>query len=78
MMKHEDFNIGCPKCGCVVFDKVKGTVVRSIHSERVGKRFLYKLDLIRCSGCGVLLFLLEDSLELVEITSKETDNADKP
>jgi len=70
MTEHKDFNVGCPKCRCTVFDTIKGVVLRSIFFRGVGKHHIYKRDLFRCSGCGSLIQVVDDNkLEIVEVES---------
>ena len=80
MEKHEDFNVGCPKCKCIVFDSTKGVVLRRIHSTAGDGLGTYKRDLFRCAGCGSLVQMLDDGgLVIIEVElKKEVANADKP
>ena len=86
MEKHEDSNVGCPKCGSTIFDNTNGVVLRSVYSEAAHKRYVHKCDLVRCVGCASLIQVLDDG-ELVIVEKEpvyeikkiggETDDADK-
>lgn len=75
----QDFNTGCPKCRCVVFDKTKGVVLRSVHFKSTDMYHIYQRGLVRCAGCGSLIQIVDDNrLEIIELDQKETSNAVKP
>jgi len=81
MEKHKDFNVGCPKCKCIVFDSTKGVVLRRIHSTAGDGLGTYKRDLFRCAGCGSLVQVLDDGeLAIVEVffRKEKTNDAVKP
>ena len=75
MAKHEDFNVGCPKCKGIIFHRVNKVVLRSVRSERAGKRYVYERSLVRCEGCASLVQILDDDeLMIIEVKG----DADKP
>ena len=74
MEKHEDFNVGCPKCESTIFRTTKFVVHRSIYERRPDKSFIHRLPLTECKGCDTFLLLLESELVVVE---EEVANANK-